>query len=726
MADSGDEGIGAGPSAAKQPESQRVRHYPLDIPHAPFHRYEHRRLSARDIAVHRLMADFMNPSRVPGAVLDSPITPERHTVFAELCKDLVVLESMLFTTTRDPTYIRLKVDGSERPQDTIVQGLPSNRECTMGECLLDMVMRHYFEVDGAAMRIWISRAGIIRTPEGPLPPSVSEKPTDPRWTRREKQTDFRGDLEVKRGMEGKDLTDIHKAHWRRLQSAARLQDKLVLYDGGSCLPVLRQRMDRDVSGTYGARRRPSGLHWTLNSKPSAIAAVPAWPGTTMRFNLQPSWQIIVFDSRNPFRRQYAPFDLRLDTGWGRGRDDIWATGRDARRSQGKPGPDSVSERTHGRLRRRCASEPPPGSFWSAFLPSSNDRPLFSRLQVTFPRMTVAQLDRRSRRRSLSRTRIKEMFDWNTDLDAMPDASKAQPSTVPPIQPQATPQPKPPTPCGNCTSTEHRTSECTAPCGHCGAPNSKSLTEALQVDLYDGPLAPGVHQRPHMASQCPVAARNRCKCVAFPTFHTAARCGIPCRRDCGASTSASTSATASARPGSFQHRNAMTCRARCCMCGLRGSHSGRECRLRRCRCGGAHLGQDCTWHPTCRAPGCDRFLCGLHCRGCGSTERPFVGWRCGRCVSGSDEAPEDSGRGRRRRRRRKEESAEGDGDEARDDIEKGDAEKAPPDPAMPSTATALTTTVVLPASVHLPAAVNERQPRSIIGDPRQRDPARTNR
>ncbi|KXX74210.1 hypothetical protein MMYC01_208980 [Madurella mycetomatis] len=717
MVDSGDEGIGAGRSAAKQPESRRVRHYPLDIPHAPFHRYEHRRLSARDIAVHRLMADFMNHTRVPGVFMDSPITPDRHKAFADPCRDLVVLESALFTTADEDTHVRLKVGQDERTQSTIVQGLPSNRECTMGECLLDMAMRHYLESDDAAMRIWMSRTGLMRTPEGPLPPCVNAKATDARRTRREKQVFSRTDLEAKRDKEGKHLADMQRVHWRGLQSAAGLQDELSLYDGGASLPVLRQRMDRDASGTYGARRRPSSLHWALDTRPVMIASVPARPDTNIRFKLRPSWRIAASHPPHPRWLWHAALDVSLSTGRGRNRDSIWATERDAGVPNGKLSVGSVHGGRNGRVRRRCTSEPPPKSFWSALLPVCNDHPLFSKLQVTFPRMTVSELDRRSRRRSLSRTRIEEMFDWNIDVGAMLDASKAQPPAVTPAQTKDNPHPKPPISCSNCASTEHRTSACTAPCGHCGAPNMKSFTEDVAMELYNGPLAPGVHQSPHMASQCPVAAQNRCKCVPFPTFHTAARCGIPCRRDCGGGPT---------RPGSFQHRNAMTCRARCCMCGLRGSHSGRECRLRRCRCGGTHLGQDCSWHPTCRVPGCDRFLCGLHCRECGSTERPFAGWRCARCV-GSDEPPEGKHSGRKLRRRgKKKGDTAGEGDEGRVHSRERDAEKAADGVATPPAVTALTATVIPPAAVLPLATVNERQHRSIIGDPRQRDPVRANR
>lgn len=75
---------------------------------------------------------------------------------------------------------------------------------------------------------------------------------------------------------------------------------------------------------------------------------------------------------------------------------------------------------------------------------------------------------------------------------------------------------------------------------------------------------------------------------------------------------------------------MMCEARCSMCGLRG-RSGRECQQKRCRCGGIHLGRHCGWKPGCVVEGCDRYLCPVHCRECGSTERPFVGGRCKACL-----------------------------------------------------------------------------------------------
>lgn len=383
--------------------------------------------------------------------------------------------------------------------------------------------------------------------------------------------------------------------------------------------------------------------------------------------------------------------------------------------------DSITMTKQPIRRERSNSEPPRGSFCSATTPDP-DTPseVPGKLMILFPRKRLSELDRRSRRRSLDRSHITRMFDWDFQPptptsqppDRFPLVQKLQKGTTfvrPPTEPTWTP---PHPPCPNCTATTHEISLCPWPCGHCGAPTpnhkaihfsitptkplyqynlpygrnntpwpaippqdavfiqsidlleqlksgtytpeeAKAISQAVDlreilVDYFTrepvpadilypyhsphldeprhnimnplvvGPEA-GKHGSPHFADKCPVARPSRCKCVAFPTFHTSERCHIRCSRRCGGD-----------RPrGSWKHRNAMTCKSRCCMCGIHG-HSGRECRLKRCRCGSAHLGQDCSWRVECREMNCDRFLCGVHCRGCGGTERPFVEWMCRTC------------------------------------------------------------------------------------------------
>ncbi|KAI0133007.1 hypothetical protein BJ170DRAFT_556763, partial [Xylariales sp. AK1849] len=135
------------------------------------------------------------------------------------------------------------------------------------------------------------------------------------------------------------------------------------------------------------------------------------------------------------------------------------------------------------------------------------------------------------------------------------------------------------PCTNCRQFIHTSTKCRFPCGHCG-------------------------KRGHQAHKCPIKSSNRCKCRPFPQAHSAVDCQIRCSRRCGNPYP----------PSHNKHSNAMTCKSRCCMCGIKG-HSGKECKFKKCGCGQQHLTQDCRWKIECPARGCDRYLCGLHCTEC---------------------------------------------------------------------------------------------------------------
>lgn len=271
--------------------------------------------------------------------------------------------------------------------------------------------------------------------------------------------------------------------------------------------------------------------------------------------------------------------------------------------------------------RRSRSEPAPGAYiyttvpdayvrsWRSFYlrppyrpftqdmarePELSLRTQFSMEQALIPLyipcMRVSEVEHRLRRRSLSRRHVARMFPVPSNRGGCLLDTAAMP------EPRALPLR-----CGWCNSEQHA------------------------------------------AEKCPVPAPSRCKCTPFPVYHTAKICPVPCSRPCG-----------NPLPRNHrQHRNAMTCRYRCCMCGIRG-HSGKDCRLKTCRCGGQHLGQDCGWKPTCRVSGCGRYLCGVHCWECGSTEKPFVGWRCGACLGNGEPVREKvEPRVKRRRGRRKE-------------------------------------------------------------------------
>lgn len=201
-----------------------------------------------------------------------------------------------------------------------------------------------------------------------------------------------------------------------------------------------------------------------------------------------------------------------------------------------------------------------------------------RLVFEFPSRRVSELDKFVRRRSLSRSHIRNMFK---DPPPRPSVKTAAGSH----------------PCSNCGDFTHKFKKCPNPCGHCG-------------------------KKTHQAVKCPVKPSNRCKCMPFPE-HTAAECPEPCSRPCG-------------NPFPFRHnkhQNAMSCTSRCCMCGIKG-HSGKQCKFKRCQCGKQHLTQGCRWKVECPAARCDRYLCNLHCAGCGKKrdrQFPFTGGRCQECL-----------------------------------------------------------------------------------------------
>ncbi|KAK2774164.1 major facilitator superfamily transporter [Colletotrichum kahawae] len=135
-------------------------------------------------------------------------------------------------------------------------------------------------------------------------------------------------------------------------------------------------------------------------------------------------------------------------------------------------------------------------------------------------------------------------------------------------------------CINCLSPYHWTRICEYPCGHCG-------------------------QRWHAIDMCESIPRNHCKCCPFPQRHLAKRCPILCTKECPK--------TEKDEPGSEYHRNAMMCKARCCMCGLLG-HAGRDCHLKTCRCGGHHLTiEHDPERRNCVVDDCPRWFCNKHCQ-----------------------------------------------------------------------------------------------------------------
>ncbi|KAI1451262.1 hypothetical protein F4805DRAFT_471789 [Annulohypoxylon moriforme] len=233
------------------------------------------------------------------------------------------------------------------------------------------------------------------------------------------------------------------------------------------------------------------------------------------------------------------------------------------------------------------SVPPAGTWGTAAIHSINSSKLEEKFIIYFPRYRLSEIDKFSRRRSLSRTHIRAMFTSKPELYYK---SPTENDSSKPLKHA----------CNNCAQFTHLTKNCPSQCGFCGSPF-------------------------HKASSCPVKSSNRCKCRPFPQYHIAQECYVRCSRACGCPN----------HSGHFNHKNAMMCSYRCCMCGIKG-HSGRKCSLKKCLCGEQHLTQDCRWKVECPTKGCNYYLCRLHCRECGKktekgTNDHFVGRTCQDCL-----------------------------------------------------------------------------------------------
>lgn len=678
-----------------------ARHYPLDID-LPFEHYEHRRIAARDIIVNRVMSKLLFPRnqglaqafdtrRNPKHSLHNfgPIRPHDR----DLANDLELLRKMLITCSitdnhYEPLCYSTPIKGASATSNSqrlvFSQGWRLGVEVgwrravhpTIGEEIKDLVRRHYLETDDACLRIWLQAI---------KPPSLSSYNTLPTSSRPEQS--HAASAQRRKTRDKKEAADNGKTWYHQdTQRLATMSTKLrktgllPLYDGGPFLPELRlpllsskaARADYLASSTLKAK--DIMLHhkrfWecimdTMYPWPEGQASRRVLHVPSTKWECKRQWVHAIKTSR--------PLQLSSGiTGRGLERNGIWSTA--------VSGDDIVERgRSARRLRRRATSEPPPGVFTSTRLPLP-----FSSLDgfLRFPKMKLDTMYQRSRRRSLSRTRIAEMFDWNahprhehsqgrrhqetqrdaqhssrqrlsaaeysallddlnacledsihlcdTDMDqvewaelnrmlhiVLGEAKEREAGEAGEI------------PCPNCAS---RHSTCPKPCGFCGAPspNSNCVVSALSLSqiqrLKDSGQELTQHENLHTAKDCPVAKQNRCKCVPFPQYHVAAKCAVLCSRDCGNTYP----------PGHFKHKNAMTCKSRCCMCGIKG-HSGSQCKLKRCRCGGSHLGQDCTWKVDCRVEGCYNFLCGLHCSECGMSREHleegsrFEGRKCPACL-----------------------------------------------------------------------------------------------
>jgi hypothetical protein len=670
----------------------------------------------------------MNPSRVAsktyGAYISypaefDPINAQDH----QPGMDLKVLRKTLFTSYyQDPpppgdsrVHITTRNYFPEvdllRILDLPAAG-PPTMPPTIGDEITDLIQRYYFETDDSITRLWLERQHVPKIPMGPKPQrhgGHSRFHAIQEFTNRVKRQQLR---------ERKDWRQKDIDHFRRLRELTTRNDTYIqpsLWDGGSHLAGVQKGLERDTGGTRPSKPSLDHVHfaiarlqWQVSYRSSQF-----WKqGAVFGIIVQPRWchrrSLEYYNSEGR--------DFPRDPEVGRGRTKTRSFNAAPPYTQAAPS-SSAGSNPRVRPKRRGFSEPPHGSFCAAKLPEPGGPFLPGKLMVLFPRLPVSELDRRSRRRSLSRSHIADMFDSDYNYLLVPDPkeqaqqeetpSGADAAPTPPTQREvpdrqhvsAPPAPEPKPTCANCASPEHGLKECLEPCGYCGAPNPNCFETSFETrpplsgsqqllidhhrktglplniyleravlniltgemimrngnnavdDDFEDPRNPcevygaGKHGNPHTADACPVPWQSRCKCVPFPQYHVAARCRVRCSRDCG-----------NGHPrGGNKHRNAMTCRSRCCMCGIRG-HSGKECRLRKCRCGGHHLGQDCTFKVECAVKGCDRFLCGVHCRSCGGTQKPFVEWRCATCRGEGGDVPglggEDSlqGAGKAKRRR----------------------------------------------------------------------------
>ncbi|KAJ4401668.1 hypothetical protein N0V82_010850 [Gnomoniopsis sp. IMI 355080] len=695
------------------PPPLHQRHWPLDLPSGlPFERYEHRRLTARDILVHRIMTAIFalehpsldtQRSTLLSQALAAPRQPytrievahaydpglQTHSsktrtsiayhnfaslkgVDRTLARDVEVLRKMLITRSPSEWVQERLVKPAKpvaaypgiRPPITncleLDQGPPPlDQRPSVEDEILELVRLHYLEKDDPVTRTWLGTIGSSRRTAF----TTLQKLTAKRHSHKELAQNRVAWQERNEAEDHKRWYPEDTAHLKALQTQTHVTSERALYDGGAFLPRFQRNIMQSKANRANYLNMMDGRiqsYFTYHHSGSQIQEeVYPWPeGDAPRRVLHVpsvnSWR----QKQHYFRSDLPPVDFASGrTGRGLDRDGIWSTGR----WYG----DSVPRgRTTRRARRRAASEPPPELFTTARLPVSFNT---TRELLIFPKMSLSVMERRTRRRSLSRTRIAEMFNWDITIeDPPPEPPAATYAPKPPPYPwpkwlphdddervewrkdrgqrggekfnlfSGNPHPASPSaPCKNCASTDHATQQCRLPCGHCGAPNpnvrfTHSGFQFLPDDEGDNDHASkaGMHDKPHLAPGCPVAHHNRCKCAPFPQFHTAAKCLVLCSRPCGNTTHP---------PGHFRHRNAMECKSRCCICGLPG-HSGIQCTFKTCRCGGKHLGQDCTWQPTCRVVGCSRFHCGVHCSACGvdpqtigGDESVLIGGLCPTCM-----------------------------------------------------------------------------------------------
>ncbi|KAF3768114.1 hypothetical protein M406DRAFT_70210 [Cryphonectria parasitica EP155] len=426
------------PHPATEPASYQ-RHYPLDLPSGlPFERYEHRRLTARDILVHRIVSKLLSPTPAFASALDAhrpTSNPSRSSsshsyhnfgplrpVDKTLARDVELLRKMLITSSTEEWVSQTLVKPFtsfvvniwvNRPPEELL--LPRHRtdfqESTIEEEILDLIRRHYMETDDATTRLWLqtlqpSRPSSYTT----LPGKTAKKGSFKRLVQERKQTE-----EQKAAEDYKRWYDNDTALLKALQEQTLTSNQRGLYEGGAFLYALRKPLsksrairqnfhkttewrEKSFFAVEGASQtiRDEVYPWPEHHAPRRVLHMPSFYG----------WR----QKHEYFQTEQMPVDFASGrTGRGRDRDGIWSTSRWS-------GDDLPRGRMMRRGRRRATSEPPPGLFTAARLPFSFNA---TRELLIFPKMSLATIERRARRRSLSRTRVAEMFNWDVVLTKPP-------------------------------------------------------------------------------------------------------------------------------------------------------------------------------------------------------------------------------------------------------------------------------------------------------------------
>ncbi|KAI1394792.1 hypothetical protein F4819DRAFT_237768 [Hypoxylon fuscum] len=498
-------------------------HYPLNGIDLDFNRYEHRPLGARDILVNRIMQDYMSPQRVKAEVYNRQYTLPCHTPWVQGC---------------DRFYSPFKTQ---------------DRELGLDLQVLSRLLQtdHNWSVTNSEIRrSWIipierlSVCGLLET--RPKPPTDNMGMIILGLVQRhylESSPSMRICLKSYHSFCCGETPTKHVAGWKKdmvehlqgLQPATAAHYRHSLYSGGHYLPI----------------DAPNNVLFSID---------PCFIGNTW-LNLAPPPEPL--RNTNLTRRIVGP--------------PPWTTpfGKIGGEYRGRP--------------QRSRSVPPLGplgAWHTANIEGLNKSDLKDTWVIYFPRKRLSELDKLSRRRSLSRTHIQAMFTDKPEWHQSPPKNQYTKATK--------------HPCANCAQYTHITKKCPSVCGYC---NSSA----------------------HKAPRCPIKVTNRCKCRPFPQYHMSSQCYVRCSRKCGSPY----------HPGHCKHKNAMLCSYRCCMCGAKG-HSGRKCSMKKCPCGEQHLTQDCRWKVECPAKDCSLYLCHIHCRECGikkekRSKGQFVGRTCPGCL-----------------------------------------------------------------------------------------------